>query len=100
MAGTMTPGEHGAVVQLCADARAGDERQMLVYALWRIKTDEARSLIRQLVRDPSVAKHAMYSARQAFGPAEARGLMEPLVDDPEVGGDAAHALKRIDRARR
>jgi hypothetical protein len=100
IARTMTPGEHGDVVQLCADTSAGDERQMLVYALWRIKTDEARSLIRQLVRDPSVAKHAMYSARRAFGPAEARELIEPLVDDPEVGGDAAHALKRIDRARR
>jgi HEAT repeat protein len=96
----MTPAEHGDVVQLCADASAGYERQMLVYALWRIKTDEARSLIRDLLRDPSVAKHAIYSARRAFGNEEARALIEPLVDDPEVGGDAAHALKRIDRARR
>jgi hypothetical protein len=71
IARTMTPAEHGDVVQLCADASAGDERQMLVYALWRIKTDEARSLIRDLVRDPSVAKHAMYSARRAFGNEEA-----------------------------
>jgi hypothetical protein len=73
---------------------------MLVYALWRIKTDEARSLIRDLVHDPAVAKHAMYSARRAFGNHEARALVEPLVDHPEVGGDAAQALKRIDRARR
>jgi hypothetical protein len=100
IARTMTPAEHGDLVELCADASAGHERQMLVYALWRIKTDEARSLIRDLVRDPSVAKHAMYSARRAFGNDEARALTEPLVDDPEVGGDAEHALKRIDLARR
>jgi hypothetical protein len=42
----------------------------------------------------------MYSARRAFGNDEARALIEPLVDDPEVGGDAEHALKRIDLARR
>ena len=100
IARTMTPAEHGDVVRLCADTSAGDERQMLVYALWRIKTDEARSLIRDLVRDPTVARHAMYSARRAFGDEEARTLIEPLVGDPEVGGDAVHALKRIDRARR
>ncbi len=50
IARTMTLPEHGDVVQLCADESAGYERQMLVYALWRIKTDEARSLIRALVR--------------------------------------------------
>jgi hypothetical protein len=73
---------------------------MLVYSLWRIKTEEARSLIRELLTEPSVAKHAMYSARRAFGNEEARRMIEPLVDDPSVGGDAREALKRIDRARR
>ncbi len=50
IARTMTPAEHGDVVRLCADPSAGHERQMLVYALWRIQTDEGRSLIRDLVR--------------------------------------------------
>jgi len=50
IARTMTPAEHGDVVRLCADSSAGHERQMLVYALWRIQTDEGRSLIRDLVR--------------------------------------------------
>lgn len=100
IARTMTPAEHTDVTQLCADASAGSDRQMLVYALWRIKTDEARSLIQDLLRDPSVAKHAMYSARRAFGREGARSLIEALEDDPEVGGDARHALKRIDRTRR
>ena len=100
IARTMTPAEHDDVVPLCADASAGSERQMLVYALWRIKTGEARALIRDLLRDPSVAKHAMYSARRAFGNEKARRLIEPLADDPAVGGDALHALKRIDRTRR
>jgi hypothetical protein len=100
IARTMTPAEHDEVVRLCADESAGSERQMLVYALWRIKSDEARSLIRDLLRDPSVAKHAMYSARRAFGNEGSRRLIEPLEDDPGVGGDARNALKRIDRARR
>jgi hypothetical protein len=100
IARTMTPAEHGDVVQLCADATAGSERQMLVDSLWRIKTDEARSLIRDLLRDSSVARHAMYSARRAFGNEEARAMIAPLGDDPEVGGAASDALKRIDRARR
>ena len=100
IARTMTPAEHGDVVQLCADATAGRERQMLVDSLWRIRTDEARLLIRNLVRDPSVARHAMSAARRAFGTEEARALIEPLGDDPEVGGVAKDALKRIDRARR
>ena len=100
IARTMTLAEHDAVVRLCADERAGHERQMLVYALWRIKTDEARSLISDLVRDPSVATHAMYSARRAFGNEGARRLIESLEDDPGVGDAARHALKRIERARR
>jgi hypothetical protein len=100
IARTMTPAEHEDVVKLCADASAGHDRQMLVYSLWRIKTEEARSLIRELLTEPSVAKHAMYSARRAFGSAEARRMIRPLVDDPSVGGDAREALKRIDRARR
>lgn len=100
IARTMTPSEHDGVVRLCADPSAGQERQMLVYALWRIKTDAARALIRDLVRDPSVATHAMYSARRAFGNEEAARLIEPLRDHPDVAGAAHHALKRIDQARR
>jgi hypothetical protein len=73
---------------------------MLVYALWRIKTDRARELVRELLRDPAVATHAMYSARRAFGNDEARRLIEPLVDDPGVGDVARRTLKRIDRAQR
>jgi hypothetical protein len=53
-----------------------------------------------LVRDPSVVKHAMYSARRAFDEEDARQLVEPLVGDPEVGDVARHVLKRIDRGRR
>jgi hypothetical protein len=100
IARTMTPAEHDDVVRLCADPSAGQERQMLVYALWRIKTDAARALIRDLVRDPSVANHAMYSARRAFGNEEAARLIEPLCDDPDIADAAHHALKRIDRSGR
>jgi hypothetical protein len=96
----MTPSEHGDVVLLCRDARTGADRQMLVYALWRIKTDEARALISQLVHDPSVSRHAMYSARRALGNEKARSLIAPLEGDPDVGGAARDALRRIERAQR
>jgi hypothetical protein len=76
IARTMTPAEHDDVVELAADASVGYERQMLVYGLWRIKTDEARALIRELVHDPAVRKHAMHSARRAFGRDEAERLSE------------------------
>jgi hypothetical protein len=100
IARTMTPAVRDDVVDLCADRSGGRERQMLVYALWRIKTERARELIREVLRDPTVATHAMYSARRAFGNDEARRLIEPLADDPLVGEIARRTLRRIDRAQR
>jgi hypothetical protein len=64
IARVMTPAEHDAVVELCADRTAGVERQMLVYALWRVKTDRARQLVGELLEDPTVARHAQHSARR------------------------------------
>ena len=37
----MTPAEHDAVVELAADRRTGTDRQMLAYALWRVKNKQA-----------------------------------------------------------
>jgi HEAT repeat protein len=97
----MTPAEHDAVVELAADDRAGVERQMLVYALWRVKTERARAVILGLLQDPAVCKHAMYSLRRAFGNDEAASRLEPLREHPDnqVRAAACDALRRIARSR-
>ena len=73
---------------------------MLVDALWRVPTDRSREVIVQLLDDPEVAPHAMFSLRRAFGNREARRRLEPLVDHPSerVCAAARDALERIDRA--
>jgi hypothetical protein len=40
---------------------------MLVYALWRVKTDRARELVRELLQDPAVARQARHAARLGGG---------------------------------
>jgi HEAT repeat protein len=102
IARTMTAAEHDAVVELAADRGSGVERQMLVYALWRVKTDRARATILDLLDDPTVCKHAMYSLRRAFGNDEAAQRVEPLQEhaDDHVRAAARETLKRIGRSRR
>jgi HEAT repeat protein len=92
--------ELGAIVELAADRRGGTGRQMLVDALWRVKTDRARELILELIDDPDVCVHAMYALRRAFGNEEARRRIEPLLDSEHerVRDVAHHTLKKIDRA--
>jgi HEAT repeat protein len=98
----MTPAEHDAIVELAADTRTGSDRQMLVYALWRVKSERARSLIIRLLDDPDVSRHAMYSLRRAFGNDEAKRRLEPFRDHPneDIRLAAADALKGIERSRR
>ena len=84
-----------------ADARTGSDRQMLVYALWRVKGERARLLILDLLDDPDVSRHAIYSLRRAFGNDEAERRLEPLRNHPNehVRGVVGDALKGIQRAR-
>ena len=102
IARTMTPAEHDQVVELAAHRSAGAERQMLVYALWRVKSDRARSLILELIEDPDVSRHAIYSLRRAYGNTEARSRLEALRGHPneQVRGAVDDALKRIERSLR
>ena len=97
-----TPAEHDTVVDLASDKATGTERQMLVYALWRVKSDRARALILELLDDPAVAKHAIHSLSRAFGNDEARRRLEPLRDHPDehVRAAAREALRRIAKPRR
>jgi hypothetical protein len=87
-------------VELAADRGGGRGRQMLVYALWRVPSDHAREVILDLLDDPEVCGHAMYSLRLAFGNLEARRRIEALVDhsDEHVRTIARDTLKKIDRA--
>jgi HEAT repeat protein len=89
-----------ALADLAADRGGGRGRQMLVYALWRVPSDRSREVILQLLDDPEVAPHAMFSLRRAFGNHEARRRLEPLTDHPSerVCAAARDALQRIDRS--
>jgi hypothetical protein len=102
IARTITPAEHAALVELAADRRTGTDRQMLVYALWRVKTERARSLIFELIVDPSVSRHAISSLRRACGNDVARQRLEALREHPDerVREMVQDALKRIERVRR
>lgn len=88
------------IVELAADRGGGRGRQMLVYALWRVPSDRSREVILELLDDPEVAPHAMFSLRRAFGNHEARRRLEPLTDHPSerVCAAARDALQRIDRS--
>lgn len=56
------------LLSVAQDPRYGKSRQMVVYSLWRFKTDEqvAPALIR-LVNDPDVALHAASALRRVIG---------------------------------
>jgi HEAT repeat protein len=88
------------IVELAADRNGGRGRQMLVYALWRVPSDRSREVILELLDDPEVAPHAMFSLRRAFGNHEARRRLEPLVGHPSerVSSAARDAVQRIDRS--
>jgi hypothetical protein len=74
---------------------------MLVYALWRVRSERARALIVELLDDPAVGKHAMHSLRRAFGNDEAERRLEPLRAHPNehIGAAARAALKGIATSR-
>jgi HEAT repeat protein len=100
IARSATRAEFDDIVELAGDRSSGSARQMLVDALWRVKTDRARALILELKDDPDVCRHAMSALRRAFGNEEARPTIEPLLDHPHetVRMVARDTLKRIDKA--
>jgi HEAT repeat protein len=93
-----TPAEYDEIVELAATGDSG--RQMLVYMLWRIKTDRSREVILGGIADPDVCIHAMYSLRRLVGNEDARRLIEPLLGhgSEDVRDVAARTLKKIDKA--
>jgi HEAT repeat protein len=93
-----TPAEYDEVVELASSGDSG--RQMLVYMLWRIKTDRSREVILEGIADSDVCIHAMYSLRRLLGNEEARRRIEPLLDheSERVREIAADTLKKIDKA--
>jgi HEAT repeat protein len=101
IARTMTPAEHDVVVELAADRGAGTDRQMLVDALWRVKSERARTVIYGLLDDPDVSRHAIHSLRRIANTDEAVSRLEPLTRHLNriVRESARDALKRIERAR-
>jgi hypothetical protein len=95
----VTPPDFDRVVELAADRRHGTARQMLVFMLWRIKTDRAREVVLDALDDEDVALHAMCALRRMVGNEEARRHIAPLADHPsaQVSRAARETLRRIDR---
>ena len=87
------------VVELAADPRHGTSRQMLVFVLWRIRTDRAREVVLDTLDDEDVALHAMSALRRMVGNEEARTHIAPLANHPsaQVSRAARDTLGRIDK---
>lgn len=95
----VTPPDFDRVVELAADSRHGRARQMLVYMLWRVKTERAREVVLDALEDDDVALHAMSALRRMVGNEQARERVAPLVDhaSPQIAWAARDTLKRIDK---
>jgi hypothetical protein len=95
----VTPPDFDRIVELAADRRHGRARQMLVYMLWRVKTERALDVVLASLEDEDVARHAMSALRRTVGNERAREHVAPLVEhpSPHVARAAHDALKRIDK---
>lgn len=85
---------------LAADPQYGRSRQMIVFALYRFKTDDTAAVLKRLIRDPEVALHAMSALRRVIGAEKSRALIEAVAIDYEGSPSAAAAnreLKKIDK---
>lgn len=96
----VTPKQHDAIVELAATHRYGASRQMLVDMLWRVKTDRAREVIIDSLKDPTVVLHASSALRRSVGNKQAITHLEPLARDadPRIARAAATHLKRAREA--
>jgi hypothetical protein len=72
---------------------------MLIYMLWRVKSQRARGVLLASLDDEDVCLHAMSALRRMVGNEEARKHVTRLVDHPAatVSRAARDTLKRIDR---
>jgi hypothetical protein len=93
-----TPPDFDRIVELAADRRHGRARQMLVFMLWRVKSERAREVVVDSLEDEDVAPHAMSALRRMVGNEQARRQIAPLVDhaSPRVARVARDTVKRID----
>jgi hypothetical protein len=90
------------ILEVCLDPSYGETRQMVVYSLWRYKSDvRVRHALEQLVTDPDVSLHAMSAFRRTIGNIEALPLLLNVRDshpDEIVRRHAKDAVRKIERA--
>lgn len=86
------------IIALVQDKRHGVAREMLVYALGRFKTPEARAVLIRLLEEDELTLHAI-SAINRHRAQEARVLLVRYSNDPRtaVKRAAKRALARLDK---
>lgn len=88
------------VTALALDVRYGTSRQMLAYALARMKTARAIPVLIEMLKDADVQGHAV-DALGKMRAREARPLIEPFLRHEKtwIRNAAKKAIERIDKAR-
>lgn len=96
----LVPEVYDDVLDLAADRQLGTSRQMLVYALWRVKDDRARNVVEGALEDEDVCLHAISSLRRMLGRPGARVRVEALASsrNERVATVARRELRKLRRA--
>lgn len=96
------PADVDVLVRLCATARYGMSRQMIVYALRRFKkSDAVPPTLRALLSDPSVGLHASSTLRHVIGNAAALPMVRSAADaatDPNLQRSLLREVRKGERA--
>lgn len=90
------------ILDLCLDPAYGRARQMVVYSIWRYKSDDrVRLALERLVNDPDVSLQATSALRRAVGNAAALLVLSNVRDnnpDENVRKQAEKSVRKIERA--
>lgn len=90
------------ILDVCLDPAYGRARQMVVYSIWRYKTDlRVQQALKQLVNDPDVSLHATSALRRTVGNAAALVVLSSVREnnpDEKVRKQAEKSLRKIARA--
>jgi hypothetical protein len=93
-----------ALFHLAVKREYGKSRQMIVYQLWRFRSEpETQHVLASLLEDPDVSLHAISSYRRTVGDETALPILvklEAKSEDPKVRKQAERAVRAIEKKRR